>query len=1171
MKEGILAEPALVGRKLELEELDSFLNSALLGKGITVFVSGEAGSGKTRLIREFMSVVKKKGAGTMVGWCLSDAEAPYFPFTEAFNAYFSSIEDQLDSPGQLQASLNLEVPSPVSADDQHLTAWLSGVGPQIIGKAEVLSPQVWKDQVFANVAKTLHSISAQNPLVVFIEDIHWADSASLALLHYVARAVNNSERILVVATFRSEEVTNDAEGHPHPLAETMRLMRREDLFAEIKLCNLDQASVTGIAENMIGGYLRPRFAGKLMAESRGNPLFVVESVRMLHESGSLVQKDEQWDLEAEELRIPTKIKDIILRRLAVLNYSQRRVLDAASVIGEKFDAELLANVLGQSVLEVLENLNVIAQSTSIVFPEESYYRFDHARSREVLYEVLSVPLKRGYHAKVAERLEATRNNGNLPFADLAYHFDSADNKEKAVRYSLAAGQEELTRCANSEAIGHFKHAVETVDDKPGCLNDLSIALEGLGDAYNASDNFSQATSAFERLSDLQTGAVKLRALRKAIAASIYQGDVIKAFTLIPKAEEIASADPLEATMILFKKALLTMVQDWVMGTKMLEDALHFFEKEYALPDVAEVLIWTGYSHAAMGKLEDGAAEVFRSLALYNELGNFRGQMEAYAYASGVFHCCALMEDANRMASRVLEINEQYKIEDYVRMIPALVWLSIGLLATDLPNALSKAHKALEYCDKTDSNLYRGAVYETLIVEYAMIGDTNRVDEYFGKFMKLPEYVLSNPVTQSFIGAAIGVYYTAKGNFEQSNQTFNSALAVPHNPYEVYTRQLYAFALGKQGKFEDAKLQAEQSSKIIEANQSRFSHFNIQSSLMAFTHPQANQNFDLRLDVVNVSKNPGTIEKVENLLVSGLKIVNASPNCLVRDGIVEMRIKTIEPFEVKTIKLTLKATKPAQFQLNPTVVYVDDTGQTKTSNSQPLVITVFPPSKESQAAGLVKTGYADLDTLLCGGIPEGFALALTSPACDEKELLVIHFLTEGVERDETTFDVVTEAGRAWALAEKYPSSFRLFFCSSQVSVALQSLPNVVKLNGVENLTEFDVAIAKGFRTLDASAARPRRICLEVVSDVLLQHHANITRKWLSGLLASLKSKGFTTLAKIPGERTDSKQRKTRKIITNIYWVHCAIRYWAGELVCGFRTPNDLKGLRKLRPRVELQPL
>ena len=158
------------------------------------------------------------------------------------------------------------------------------------------------------------------------KDIQWADSASLALLHYLSRAINNTERILIIATFRSEELTVDKEGYSHPLIETLRMMKREDLFIEIKLSNLTKDTVSKLAKNMIGGSLQEEFSERLLKESRGNALFVVESLRMLSEQKSLIQKNNQWRLVVREIDIPNKIRDIILRRLSALKYAQRRVL-----------------------------------------------------------------------------------------------------------------------------------------------------------------------------------------------------------------------------------------------------------------------------------------------------------------------------------------------------------------------------------------------------------------------------------------------------------------------------------------------------------------------------------------------------------------------------------------------------------------------------------------------------------------------------------------------------------------------------------------------------------------------------------------------------------------------------------------------------------------------------
>ncbi len=264
LKASVLTEPVLVGREKELEELQRYLDSAAKGKGTTVFVSGEAGAGKTRLITEFLRKTKRTEVTVLKGWCLSNAPVPFFPFFEAFNTYFTDEQSE-------ENENTLEV-----------TGWLKGPSEAgKVGRIPAISPQVWKDQTFTAVAKTLTSISARRPTILFIDDVHWADSASLALIHYISRAMS-SKKVLVLATFRSEELTADSEGRPHPLTETLRLMKRENLYEEIKISNLGQNEVSELAQNMLEGKLKTNFSNTLGKESQGNPLFVVESLRMLH-------------------------------------------------------------------------------------------------------------------------------------------------------------------------------------------------------------------------------------------------------------------------------------------------------------------------------------------------------------------------------------------------------------------------------------------------------------------------------------------------------------------------------------------------------------------------------------------------------------------------------------------------------------------------------------------------------------------------------------------------------------------------------------------------------------------------------------------------------------------------------------------------------------------------
>lgn len=180
------------------------------------------------------------------------------------------------------------------------------------------------------------------------------------------------------------------------------------------------------------------------------------------------------------------------------------------------------------------------------------------------------------------------------------------------------------------------------------------------------------------------------------------------------------------------------------------------------------------------------------------------------------------------------------------------------------------------------------------------------------------------------------------------------------------------------------------------------------------------------------------------------------------------------------------------------------------------------SSESKPTGYVATGYADLDGLLYGGLPPNHAAILTSPSCDERDLLIKSFLETGAKEGEVTFYVTTDVGAAKALAQDFESNFYLFVCNPQADAILKSSPNLFTLRGVENPTDISIALISAIRTLDPLRKSQRRICMGLISDVLLQHRAVQTRRWLAGLIPELQSEGFTTLAVMDPEMHSSEE-------------------------------------------------
>jgi predicted ATPase/archaellum biogenesis ATPase FlaH len=1111
----ILTEPKFVGREQELAKLEHHLELAIKGKGKTIFISGEAGTGKTRLTNEFLKRAKHKRITTLSGWCLSEATIPYFPFVEAFNALYST-------PSENEHSTSLS-----HSSARGIAKLLTQLRPEDEpGKPRTFSSQVWQDQTFIAVAKTLHSLSTTEPIILFVEDIQWADSASLALLHYLARAVNNTERILLIATFRSEELTTDTEGYPHPLTEMLRMMRREDLFTEIELSNLTEDTVSKLAKNMIGGSLQEEFAERLAKESRGNALFVVESLRMLSEQKSLIQENNQWRLVASQLEIPTKIKDIILRRLAVLKYAQRRVLDAASVIGEKFDLELLSTVLELDSFEVLETLNVIAKSTSLIYPDGNSYRFDHERSRKTLYEELSSPMKKGYHAKIAEKIENAKSDV-IPFGDLAYHYAQAGNKEKATKYSLEAGKVSLAKFSSSEATSHFKFVLQSLGEDPEYAEQRDVALEGLGDALFADNKLGEASKTFESLAKIGSDNVKVRALTKAISAAFFQGDLSdreeyhQLFELLERAEKSETLNRLERANILQLKTMQPSIAATAEGHKLAEESLRIFEEEYGLSEAAHLLPLVASTAANRGEMEKSLAMSLRAIAIYEDLGDLRSQMEACNQSGvGSFSGYALYPEALVLLDKVFEIENKTKMGNYLMLgLSSLSYAQILGLMGDFEGAVKRSLKALEYLEKTDS-VGLLVVYSELIINYVKLGNISYAEEYFGKMMNLIKNMMSEKPLPEGIQAFFvffsclskAVYFAGKNQWKESIKNFNKAGAsriasAKYHTHRFSFRENYAWALEKKGETAVARKVRQETRKIIEEYANKVKHVNIQLGLMVPINVIVGQIFEARLDIVNVSRAQSTVTNIQNMIPSELKVV-AITNCTVSEGVFKLTNKTIGPFCVITVTIALQASKAGSFTLNPQVEYIDDLEQTGISETRAITVTAKPEQPTFEVLpGRITTGYMELDRLLMGGIPENYAIVLTAPPSEERAHLTKSFLEAGTENNEVVFYVTTEADNIENILKK--PNFHLFLCNPKPKTKVPDLPNVTKLKSITDLTNLNIALVKAYRNIEP--AKKKRILLETVSNVLLNYEAKATCKWISELTNDLSSKGFTMLA------------------------------------------------------------
>ncbi len=289
---------------------------------------------------------------------------------------------------------------------------------------------------------------------------------------------------------------------------------------------------------------------------------------------------------------------------------------------------------------------------------------------------------------------------------------------------------------------------------------------------------------------------------------------------------------------------------------------------------------------------------------------------------------------------------------------------------------------------------------------------------------------------------------------------------------------------------------------------KFEHAEVQIKLIQPKKEiRVGEDFDLEIQIVNVGKEAVLLTRLEDILPVGFQLVTKPDYCELEDSNLSMKGKRFDPLKSEEIRLVLKPSKKGTVEIAPRIVCVDDNGKRMSREPEPVNISV----SEVVLPNRITTGYEDLDNLLFGGIPENYAVILTSPSCDERDMLVKKFLEAGMKENVVSFYLTVEAGGVRAKTEELPSNFYLFMCNPRADKIIKDLPNVFRLKGVENLSSIDIALTKALRGFETSIGGPRRACIEIVSDVLLQHHAVTTRRWLTGLIPELRSKGFTTLA------------------------------------------------------------
>ena len=512
--------PVFVARETELKRLGRSLDAALSGQGRAVFVTGEAGSGKTALLEEFARLAQETHPGLVVAGGNCNAHTgvgdPYLPFREMLSLLTGDVEAAC-AAGSISSDRATRLWNLVPVSVQALVdsypdlidtfvsgtrlvsravefssgraAWLPRLKKLVERKASIPADStLQQSNLFEQYTRMLQTLARGNPLLLLVDDLQWADAGSIGLLFHLGRRLDG-HRILVVGSYRPGETEQSQEEGRH-FASVVNELTRISGEAEVPVGEVEDRDFVDAYLDAEPNDLGVAFRNTLFRHTRGHALFTIELLRSMQEQSMLVRNDKGRWVEGPALNweaLPARVDAVIEERIGRLSKEHRDLLTLASVEGDEFTAEVLAAAQKMEVRDVvhvlsgeLDKRHHLVSAGGIRRAGEqrlSCYRFQHTLFQRRLYSSLDEIERSHLHEQVGTILESLYGQHAEEIAvRLARHFQEAGMVSKAIDYLFQAGRKAVRVSANQEAIAHFNRALELLRTMPESQECVSLEL-----------------------------------------------------------------------------------------------------------------------------------------------------------------------------------------------------------------------------------------------------------------------------------------------------------------------------------------------------------------------------------------------------------------------------------------------------------------------------------------------------------------------------------------------------------------------------------------------------------------------------------------------------------------------------------------------------------------------
>ena len=768
----LMSNQELTGRDKELEIVDALSEQVWNNQGQLLFLSGEAGVGKSRLAGEIVRRWITQGGTSHGGDCVSyGRQTPYLPWRGVISSIAGlsprlTVQERL---GRLERLLlRLPQASGLKGSANQSEYWIErlplladmlGLEADETELTANLSEDLRRDNIFALVRAIILHEAEQRPTLTLLEDIHWSDELSMELAVFLADAIQDEPVFLMLA--------HRPLGDPLPI--TYQKLQAKSYGIAISVNELSPEAGIKLVQNKLGvNTLPPELAVLIKEKGQGNPFFIEELVNSLITMGVIVVEDEQCRIVGalDELELPDTVQKVILARIDRLEEEAKVTLKVAAAIGRTFQRDLLETVhpwvtTEATLDEQLARLQAEDFTRQEVKESDLDFLFKHVITREVAYETMLHSQRRQLHGTIGTALENRGNNSEGEIVDLlAYHYARSDKRDKALHYLQRAGQKALAGYANEAAISYFNEALTVAEE----LDNVKVQYSLLTGRERAFDRLGNRIAQTQDLAQMRIRAKVEQNVEHQLETSSRQ------------------------------LQLHTNLGQYNQAIHIAKEALALAREHHQSVWEARILTNLGITGWRQGDYKKARQSFLEALQIKHIADNRQSQATGLNYLGLIHTQLAEYEQARQDYQQALELYRQ--VGD--RAGEAGCANNLGLLETSL-GRYQEAHQyydqALSICHAIGDRLREGISLNTLGQVETILGNYDRAEELLNRSLTIRQAIGDRR------GEAFGLYdlghlYLAQDQLDSAIQHFQQASELRHNLGETGNYVASIAALGE---------------------------------------------------------------------------------------------------------------------------------------------------------------------------------------------------------------------------------------------------------------------------------------------------------------------------------------------------------------------------------------